>query len=104
MESRIDIIYDLVKKIDEKQDLQCERLTRLECLSEKNTKDLEEHIEGVKQTRLLINKIDLEHKQRIEKLETPFVTFKNLSKYIIFASTLIGSIFALLKYFKISFF
>jgi hypothetical protein len=68
---KLDLIYDLVKSLDQKQDQQSERLTRLESNVERNTKDLSEHIEGVKQTRILIAQNDEQMDERVKKLEHP---------------------------------
>jgi hypothetical protein len=70
-DSKIDLIYDLVKSLDQKQDQQSERLTRLESNVERNTQDLSEHIEGVKQTRILIAQNDEQMDERVKKLEHP---------------------------------
>lgn len=67
MSDKLDIIYDIVKKIDSKQDKQSEKLHNLEMQGEKNTQDLADHIEGVKQNRKIIKHID----SRVEKLEEP---------------------------------
>ena len=70
-DSKLDLIYDLVRSLDQKQDQQSERLIRLELNVERNTQDLSEHIEGVKQTRILIAQNDEQMDERVKKLEHP---------------------------------
>ena len=72
---KLDLVYDLLKELDRKNGEyhmdSAERLSRLELNVERNTQDLSEHIEGVKQTRILIAQNDEQMDERVKKLEHP---------------------------------
>ena len=65
--TKIDLIYDLVKEIDKKQDQQSERLAKLEVNVEINTKDLTEHKEGVITARKIIAQNDLNRTVKFQR-------------------------------------
>ena len=108
MNEKIDLIYDLVKDTNKKQDRQNERLTRLEEHVSHNSDSLDEHIEGVVQTRELIaiNKQDLETKcsemkhqidKRLTKMQEPKLVLKTLGKWVIGIGSLAGAAYAILR-------
>jgi hypothetical protein len=82
MTDKLDIIIDIVKEINKKQDSQSERLIKLECEVERNSEDLTDHIEGVKQTRKLIAQNDRKYQERFDKLEEPRNTAKSVGKFL----------------------
>lgn len=82
MSENNDRIYETLDKIDSKMDVQTEKLIRLECNVEQNTKDLADHIEGVKGNRKLISLTERKLAERIDKLEQPQKTIKNVGNFL----------------------
>ena len=80
--AKIDLIYDLVKEIDKKQDNQSERLAVLETISDRNANDLEKHI---KRTDLLEESLEIEKKKvraKFQEIEEPKKTAKNVGNFL----------------------
>jgi len=103
---KLDLIYDIVKDIDKKQDTQNDRLSKLEVNVDRNTSDLTDHIEGVKQTRELIalNKqerntkcSEMKHQidKRLNKMQEPKLVIKTLAKWTVGIGGVAGAIFAI---------
>ena len=105
-----EIIYESLKSLHEKMDDVKERLIKVEINVDQNTKDLEEHIEGVKQTRVLINQheardnaIFKDINKRVEALEEPSKVKAYLTKVVIWGGSIAGAIFSiyhLIQYIK----
>jgi hypothetical protein len=99
-----EMIYDSLKSLHEKMDDVKERLIKVEMNSDQNTKDLTEHIEGVKQTRVLIdqheardNAIFKELNKRVEVLEEPKKVKAYLTKSLLWLGGLSTSIFSIYR-------
>jgi len=99
-EGKIDLIYDLVKDIDKKQDFQNERLVRLEEHVETNTKDLTIHKAGVETNRELIAQNKEAINERVDKMEEPRKAVKMIRNWIIGLGALSGAVFTMLKLIK----
>jgi len=97
MAETIDLVYDLVKVLDEKQDKQTIQLVKLEGHVEVNTKDLAEHIEGVKQTREIIKHLKKEVDTRFKKLEEPRKFVKTAVKGLAWVAGLATSVYWIYK-------
>ena len=100
-----DLIYDLVKEIDRKQDSQNEKLAKLEVHVEQNTKSLDHHI---KRTDLLEQALS-QHKsaviKKIQEIEAPKNTAKTLAKWIAgvagFIGVVAGAVYAVMRIYKL---
>ena len=93
-----DLIFESLQALHGKFDEMIERIVRLEVQGEQNTKDLEEHIEGVMQTRVLIEQHETRDKAafremdtRIEELETPSKVRNYLTKGFLWLGSLSGA-------------
>lgn len=100
-----DILYDMLKNLDQKMDDQTERLIKLEVNTDKNTSDLAEHIEGVKQTRKIIAQNDRKYEARFQEIEEPKKTVKNVGKFLKWffgiVSVVAAAIFGILRLYKL---
>lgn len=101
MTDKLDLIYDLVKTINEKQDQQSERLVKLELNSDRNTEDLEHHI---KRTDLLEAKLEKDVAnlkaavdKRFEELEQPKKSISFIGKIIVWAGGVAGGVIGVIK-------
>ena len=81
-----DLIVDLLQEVREDQKSHSTILIELQQDVAKNTVDLTEHKEGVKQCQV-----------RLNKLEEPRVAFKLLKKYLLGAGGIAGAIIVILK-------
>lgn len=90
MDAKIDLIYDMVKDLNGKQDTQTERLIRLESNVDRNTEDLADHIEGVKGNRKLIKLTEQKLALRLDELEEPKKTAKSVGKFLKWAFGIIS--------------
>ena len=87
-----DLIVDLLQEVREDQKTHSTILIDLQQKVSKNTVDLTEHKEGVRQNR-----------KRIEVLESPFVYLSKTKTILLTIGSLAGVIFAIIKlidYFK----
>lgn len=102
------LLLQNIERVLDKVDELNERVIRIEVNVEKNTKDLEEHIEGVKQTRELIKQHEAKDvtafksmDDRITELEQPSKVKSYLKKGFIGLGTLAAaaySIYSLVSY------
>lgn len=80
--TKIDLIFEIVKEIDAKQDSQSERLARLEVHTENNSDSLDHHI---KRTDLLEDSLN-QHKaavaKKIREIEQPRETVKSVGNFL----------------------
>lgn len=103
LESIVDnsqILFEMLKKVDEKLDSHTETLARLEVITEQNKEDIKYHI---KRTDLLEEKVELNKKsieKRLESLEQPSVVSKFLSSKLLQISGLTAAIYGLINFFK----
>lgn len=81
-----DLILDLLKEVREDQKSHSIILVEVQKDVAKNTEDLADHIEGVKQNRA-----------RIEKLEEPKKAFGVFKKYLIGAGGIAAAIIGIIK-------
>jgi hypothetical protein len=95
-----DLILESLRRIHEKMDDMSERIVRVEVNVDRNTKDLEEHIEGVKQTRILISTHEERDRKafeyfnnRISVLEEPKKVRKFLTNGLIGLGSISMSLF-----------
>ena len=79
---KLDLIFDIVKDIDRKQDSQSEKLAKLEVLVDVNTKDLTEHKEGVITARKIIAQNDRKYEARFNEIEQPRKTVKSVGNFL----------------------
>lgn len=98
---RFDALYQTVQSIDQKQDIQLERLTKLEMHVEVNTRDLAEHIEGVRTAKILIEQNKQLMQQQIDELKQPQVFVKLLGKIFAYTASVFGAIYAVYQVFQI---
>ena len=82
-----DLIVDLLQEVREDQKSHSTILIELQQDVAKNTVDLTEHKEGVRQCQV-----------RLDKLEEPHVAFKLLKKYLLGVGAVAGSILVILKF------
>ena len=101
MSDKIDIIYDMLKRIEDKNDDQTERLIRLESEVENNAKDLKYHIKRTDLLEALVKKVKHEFQSRIEELEVPRKTIGNLKKALIWGGSVCAAIFSIYKLYAI---
>jgi hypothetical protein len=88
-----EILFQMLKKIDEKQDIHTESLAKLEVISELNREDLEIHI---KRTNLLEDQVKQNREcicRRVEKLEAPGKVFKLVTSILLKLSTVLAAFF-----------
>lgn len=101
MSDKIDLIYDLVKGLDEKQNAQTEKLVRLESNVERNSEDLEHHI---KRTDLLEESLNAQKKatnERFIKLEEPRTVIKSVGKFVVWVGSISGAIYGIYRVYLI---
>lgn len=92
-----ELMYDLLKSIDNKQNAQLEKLIKLEVNVDRNSEDLFEHI---RRTDLLEEALDLQKKavnERFVKLEEPRTTIKAVGKFVVWAGAIGGGLYGLYK-------
>ena len=91
-------IQDLVIRIDDKQDFQSDRLSKLEVSVEQNKESLVKHMEQTKLLKKYVDNQDSLVKQRLEKIEAPKKILMSIGKVV----TWIGGIsFAFIGIFKL---
>lgn len=103
---KIDLIYDLLKTVDAKNDEQNQRLTKLEVNTDRNTEDLKEHI---KRTNLLEKSLDQTKSgiaKKIAEIEEPKKTMENVGKFLKWSfgiiGVVVGAVFGIMRLYKIS--
>lgn len=74
--------HDWQKRIEDKLDKQAEDLTHIKITLSENTHQLTEHIEGVKQTRVLIQLKEDKLDARIEPIEKHVAFINNIAKFL----------------------
>ncbi len=84
--SKGELVLELIREVRDKQDMQTVMLTEMKKDIAQNTEDLADHIEGVMQNRV-----------RIEKLEQPRIFIKTLTTIVLKVGGLAGAIFTILK-------
>lgn len=94
---KLDIIYDMLKVVDAKQDEQTARQIRMEINIGINTDDLANHI---KRTDLLEESLNLQKaavNQRFMILEEPRNTAKSLGKMIVWIGGIAGAAYSIYR-------
>lgn len=91
--SKDDLITQLLKEVRDDQKTHSGILVDLQTNVAKNTEDLADHIEGVKQNRKHIQHID----ERIIKLEEPRKLLKFFSTLVLKLAGLVGAIYGIVK-------
>lgn len=100
-DEKIDLIYDFVKDIDKKVDgISIEQARQGEHIAQ-NTKDLEEHIEGVRQTKVLIAEHEKRNEVQFAELIYPKKFIKTLGAIIIGLGTFAGAIYGIYRLFDL---
>lgn len=92
------ILFDLLKKVDEKLDSHTDSLARLETQVEQNTRDLSHHIA---RTDLLEEQVELNKKsleKRLDILEEPGIAKKFLSSKFLQFTGIASAIYGLIKF------
>lgn len=94
------ILFEMLKKVDEKLDSHTETLARLEVMVEKNAEDIKYHIA---RTDLLEERIDIDKKyieSRLDILEEPSLVAKFLSNNIVKYCGLTAAVFGFIQILK----
>ena len=94
------MLFELLKKIDEKQDSHTEILAKLENNVERNTDDLHLHI---KRTDLLEEQVELNKKlleERLDKVEQPGKVVTSISSFVLKLSAVLAGTYAIVELFK----
>lgn len=92
-----EVLYDLLKSLDGKQDVQLEKLVKLEVEVSKNSADLEHHI---KRTDLLEEQLKLQKKavnERFKKIEEPRTTIKSVGKFLVWAGSIGAGLYGIYR-------
>ena len=94
------ILFEMLKKVDEKLDTHTESLTRLVVITDKNREDIAHHIArtDLLEEQVKLNKESLE--QRIEVLEQPGLIKKFLSSKLLQYSGIIAAIYGIINFCK----
>ncbi len=94
------ILFEMLKKVDEKLDSHTDTLARLEVNVERNSADLSHHIA---RTDLLEEQVELNKKsieKRIEVLEEPGIAKKFLSNKLVQLSGIATAVYGLINFVK----
>lgn len=92
---KTDLIYELVKTIDQKQDLQNDKLDCLTLDVARNTADIKYHI---KRTNLL-EELVKENAKEIIRVEAPQIFLRTLFKLIIGLGSFFAAIYTIYRFF-----
>ena len=98
---RLDMLVDLVKKIDGKQDKMCEDISEMKVEVALNTKGLTEHMEQT----LTIKKMHLDHRdesnirlKHVEERLTVGYLLKLIMTAIVGSGSIAGSVYGIIKF------
>lgn len=97
--SDVNIIYELIKEVRDKQDDHSIILTKMASDVEANKNDLEEHMAQTRAVKSLVEQHREEYLTRLEKLEEPSRVLKSLKKAIMWLGSLAAGIAGILKLF-----
>jgi hypothetical protein len=102
---KIDLIYDLLKTVDAKNDEQNQRLAKLEVNTDRNTDDLKEHIRRTDLLEKSLNNTKSAISKKIAEIEEPKKTVKNVGQFLKWSFGIIGvvagAVFGILRLYKI---